>query len=218
MKDRDKALLKLIQSYENDPKNPRSGYDRDMDRWFPHKSAEGGEDTIGYGNKLTKDVFKPEDLERFYNEGISSEEAHNMSAQSLMKAKADALRIMANKGIDLDYLDEDTKDAMTRVAYQTGPSGLNKFKKMLGALKNQDYPKAQEELISSKMASLRPDRAESIKSQIKPKLGVLQPLEDQQQEEASFNVNDLIPQEFNLPKKDDKEKHLLLKGLLANVK
>jgi hypothetical protein len=47
-----KNIITLIKHYENNKENPNSGYNKEKQRWYPHKSVEGGSDTIAYGHKI----------------------------------------------------------------------------------------------------------------------------------------------------------------------
>jgi hypothetical protein len=38
--------------FENSKDDPNGGYNKQLKKWFPHKSLEGGSDTIGYGHKI----------------------------------------------------------------------------------------------------------------------------------------------------------------------
>ncbi len=62
----DKAA-NVIKKFENSQDNPRGGYNKAKKLWFPHRSVEGGSDTIAYGHKLQKG----EDFSR----GITEDEA-----------------------------------------------------------------------------------------------------------------------------------------------
>ena len=42
----------VIKRFENSVDNPRGGYNKAKKLWFPHKSLEGGSDTIAYGHKI----------------------------------------------------------------------------------------------------------------------------------------------------------------------
>lgn len=44
--------INVIKAFENSKANPRGGYNKKLGKWFPHKSLEGGSDTIAYGHKL----------------------------------------------------------------------------------------------------------------------------------------------------------------------
>lgn len=47
-------IVNVIKSFENSTSNPRGGYNQKLKKWFPHKSLEGGADTIAYGHKIQK--------------------------------------------------------------------------------------------------------------------------------------------------------------------
>lgn len=47
-------LVNVIKRFENSTTNPKGGYNQKLKKWFPHKSLEGGSDTIAYGHKLQK--------------------------------------------------------------------------------------------------------------------------------------------------------------------
>ena len=47
----DTQLVNYIKRVEN---SVRDGWSKDKKKWFPHKSHEGGTDTIAYGHKLKK--------------------------------------------------------------------------------------------------------------------------------------------------------------------
>jgi len=48
----------MIQNAENSIYNPQGGFDRKTKTWKPHKSPEGGNDTVAYGHKLTDEEQK----------------------------------------------------------------------------------------------------------------------------------------------------------------
>lgn len=44
--------INVIKAFENSKANPKGGYNKKLGKWFPHKSLEGGSDTIAYGHKI----------------------------------------------------------------------------------------------------------------------------------------------------------------------
>ncbi len=44
--------MNIIKPFENSVNNPKGGFNKKSKKWFPHKSLEGGSDTIAYGHKL----------------------------------------------------------------------------------------------------------------------------------------------------------------------
>lgn len=45
-------VVNIVKRFENSIDNPRGGYNKAKKLWFPHKSLEGGSDTIAYGHKI----------------------------------------------------------------------------------------------------------------------------------------------------------------------
>lgn len=70
------SFIDYIKRVENQGK---AGFDAKKNLWFPHKSFEGGSDTIGYGHKLQKG----ED----YSSGITDAQAQELLKIDLSKAK-----------------------------------------------------------------------------------------------------------------------------------
>ncbi len=70
------SFIDYIKKVENQGK---VGYNTEKKLWFPHKSFEGGSDTIGYGHKIQKG-------EDFSN-GITNAQAEDLLKQDLAKAK-----------------------------------------------------------------------------------------------------------------------------------
>ena len=53
MADNISSFHSMIQNAENSIYDPKGGFDRKTKTWKPHKSPEGGNDTVAYGHKLT---------------------------------------------------------------------------------------------------------------------------------------------------------------------
>ena len=51
---------------------------------------------------------------------------------------------------------------LTHMAYQLGVAGVGKFRKMLEAIKDQDYPRAADEMLDSKWHKQTPNRANRL--------------------------------------------------------
>jgi lysozyme len=60
----------VIKQFENSKNSPKGGYNKASGKWFPHKSLEGGSDTIAYGHKIQKG----ED----FSKGITDSEAERL--------------------------------------------------------------------------------------------------------------------------------------------
>ena len=70
------SFIDYIKKVENQGK---VGYNAEKKLWFPHKSFEGGSDTIGYGHKIQKG----ED----FSKGITDAQAESLLKTDLAKAK-----------------------------------------------------------------------------------------------------------------------------------
>jgi len=70
------SFMDYIKKVENQGK---VGYNAEKKLWFPHKSFEGGSDTIGYGHKIQKG----ED----FSKGITDAQAESLLKTDLAKAK-----------------------------------------------------------------------------------------------------------------------------------
>jgi hypothetical protein len=70
-------VVNVIKAFENSKENPSGGYNKQLKKWFPHKSIEGGSATIAYGHKLQKG----ED----FSKGISDDEAIKLLEKDIHK-------------------------------------------------------------------------------------------------------------------------------------
>ena len=71
----------FIQREENNKANKKGGWDNTKQRWFLHRSVEGGMDTIAYGHKLSSRA----EAARF-RDGITDEEAHDLLYTDLIRS------------------------------------------------------------------------------------------------------------------------------------
>jgi lysozyme len=158
-----------IMGFENNKSLPfeKSGYDKQKGRWFPHKSLEGGEDTLGYGTKLVPGKFTEEQINKFYREGITEDEAISLMTIDLDKAKKDTEKLISQNNITIN---DEQKEALVEMVYQMGAGGVSKFRKMISALQVGDFEEAAKQALDSKWAKKdSPDRARSVASRLLPK-------------------------------------------------
>lgn len=74
------TLINFIQEVMNQENSIRLGFNNENKKWYPHKSLEGGTDTIAYGHKLSKtDDFSL---------GITELEAIQLLTGDLVKAES----------------------------------------------------------------------------------------------------------------------------------
>jgi GH24 family phage-related lysozyme (muramidase) len=113
------------------------------DKWFPHKSLEGGTDTVAYGHKLTEEeastgIIKVGDQEYNWREGLSEEAAQAVLNQDAGSAKRVALAALKKANL----ADDDNKvQALTSLIYNVGSGswGRSKAKKFLEAGNIEDF-------------------------------------------------------------------------------
>ena len=115
----DSSFVDYIKRVENAGK---AGYDKNKKLWFPHKSFEGGSDTIGYGHKIQPG----ED----FSKGITDAQAESLLKKDLEKAKA-----QVNKEVGGRQLSKKQMEMFVDFVFNMGT--LKKFPKFTEfALKN----------------------------------------------------------------------------------
>jgi len=104
-----------ISQFENNKGNKSGGWNDSLKKWFPHKSYEGGSDTIAYGHKILPG-------ENFKN-GLSDSEALSLLRKDISKKEA-----VAKKNIPkYDSLPQDVKNAVLNALYRgdMGPKTIS---------------------------------------------------------------------------------------------
>ena len=82
------SAANVISKFENNPNYKKGGFDKSSGKWFPHKSLEGGSDTIAYGHK----ILPGED----FSKGMSESEAQELLKKDITKKLNDARRLIKN--------------------------------------------------------------------------------------------------------------------------
>lgn len=108
-------IANVIKQFENSMNNPRGGYNKQLKKWFPHKSLEGGSATIAYGHKLQKG----ED----FSKGITNSEAEKLLEKDIEKKIDYAKRHIKN----FDSMPITVKIATVNALYRgdMGPKTMN---------------------------------------------------------------------------------------------
>ena len=86
----------FIKGQENSKQNKKGGWSAQHQKWFPHKSLEGGLPTIGYGHKLKS----TKELDRF-NQGITDTEAEQLLYADIKAAYTSLAQKMAKKKMQI---------------------------------------------------------------------------------------------------------------------
>ena len=123
----DQSFIDYIKSVENAGK---VGYNKQKKLWFPHKSFEGGSDTIGYGHKIQSGEN--------FSGGITDEQAESLLRKDLQKAAS-----QVNKEVGGKPLTKKQMEMLVDFVFNMGT--LKKFPKFTqAALKNNlDVMKSQ---------------------------------------------------------------------------
>lgn len=109
-------------------------------------NCTAGKLTIGYGRNL-------EDI------GISKAEADMMFERDFARAEADVRRLCKAYDIDCEHLIEQRFYVLTDMMFNLGYSRLEKFQKLLYALKKGLYDDASKEMLNSLWAKQVGNRA-----------------------------------------------------------
>ena len=118
----DREFVEYIKSAENAGK---TGFEKG--RWYPHKSFEGGTDTIAYGHKLQKGES--------YSRGLSESQASNLLKRDLLNAENIVRAKIGTK--EYDKLDMKRKQMLLDFAFNLGPGFTREFPKFTkGVLAN----------------------------------------------------------------------------------
>ena len=123
--------LNVIKAFENNINNPRGGYNKKTKLWYPHKSLEGGNDTIAYGHKIKNG----ED----YSKGISDNDAIKLLQRDINDKIAVAKQHLA--GFDQFPLS-------IRIAILNGLFRGDLGPKAIGYLDSHQFGKAAKEYLN----------------------------------------------------------------------
>lgn len=125
------SAANIISKFENNPNYKKGGFDKSKGKWFPHKSLEGGSDTIAYGHK----ILPGED----FSKGLTEDEAQKLLKVDIAKKLKDARRLI--KGFD--SLPVEVKIAALNALYRgdLGP-------KTISWLNQRNFKQAAKEYIN----------------------------------------------------------------------
>jgi len=128
----------------------------------PYDDPGGGRRTVGVGHQLG--VGEEE-------RDISDIEAMETLDADISKAY-DAVDRLAEK-FDVGEIPSELRDELMMMAFQMGATGLSKFKKMWGAMKNQDWGEMVAQMADSRWAkSQTPERAARTIDRVATLMGV----------------------------------------------
>jgi len=115
---------------------------------YPDPGKRGGA-TVGVGHQLREGEEERD---------ISEEEARETLETDISEAYASVDRL--TEQFDVGEIPSELRDELMMMAFQMGATGLSKFKKMWGAMKNQDWAEMVAQMADSRWAkSQTPERA-----------------------------------------------------------
>jgi GH24 family phage-related lysozyme (muramidase) len=130
-------FINYVKSTENAGK---SGYNVKLKKWFPHKSPEGGLDTIGYGHKF-KDTTEQE---KYRKNGATDAEVTDMLSIDLAKAKLAVDSNLKDMKISpTKPLSQEQMEMLIDFAYNLG--NVKGFPKFVKAVVSEDWKTAKNE-------------------------------------------------------------------------
>ena len=130
--------IRRIMQVENNKGDKRGGWDEINQRWYPHRSPEGGADTIAYGIKLSNGT---QEAELAKKQGyLTDEQALDALDTLVQKYYGNAKSTYDKKFGDgsWDSLSEKSKSILTDYEYNPG---LKKFPKLMEGFNEGDLDK-----------------------------------------------------------------------------
>ena len=122
------TMAKYLADLKVQENNEKKGFKNN--KWYPHRSVEGGADTIGYGHKLTKADSK------LYKGATTEEVEKLLQADVLIKQSEAKKRVDKKYGAGaFDALPQDSQMLVVDYQYNVG---LQEFPKFLDALVKGD--------------------------------------------------------------------------------
>lgn len=123
----------IISKFENNPNYKKGGFDKATGKWFPHKSLEGGADTIAYGHK----ILSGED----FSKGLTDAEAKELLKSDISKKLKDARRLIK---------DFDSLPAQVKIASLNGLFRGDLGPKTIEWLNKRNFKQAAKEYLNHK--------------------------------------------------------------------
>jgi hypothetical protein len=126
-----KTMKKYKEALKRQENSIKSGYRKAEDKWYPHKSPEGGADTIAYGHKLVGP-----DANKYYK-GITSAQAESLLESDILKHQVIAENMVDKKygKGTFDKLPQDSQMLLVDYAYN---AVLDEFPTFMGAVVRGD--------------------------------------------------------------------------------
>jgi len=133
-------LEEPLSSAMKQAENNKSGSDYRDGMFYPHGSAEGGTDTIGYGHKLTKQ----EQESGKYSNGITEKEAEKLYKSDMTKARSRA----KSSWDGYNNLPEKYKKVIDALTFNIGKVTKDGWPNLYKAMQSGDDQKVREEMLT----------------------------------------------------------------------
>ena len=118
-------FMKKVMQWENNKSYKPGGWNPKKNKWYPHKSPEGGLPTIAYGHKLT-----PSDVRSGrFDKGISDADALELLKNDLFAASLKAARLIN----DYKNLPVNVRQGLINAAYRGEIKSTHKTIKLMNA-------------------------------------------------------------------------------------
>ncbi|WP_320705404.1 glycoside hydrolase family protein [Enterobacter cloacae] len=140
---------RLIEYEGSQAYQTRMGYFRN-NKYYPYRDSEGFL-TVGFGHKVLQD--------KNFNNGITEIEALRLLDKDIAIAESHLTKL--NLTIPKDW-----QDFMIIMIFQLGLSGTMKFKKMIQALRDANYPEAIKQAKDSLWYRQTPNRVNAMIAQL----------------------------------------------------
>lgn len=134
----------------------RAGYNPEANVWIPHKSPEGGADTIAYGHKLTQKEIRSGEIvidgkSYRYRDGesmISDQVADKLYEQDLANARDSLVKSWP----DFESLEPKYQRVLKNIAFNVGQTGNSvspeTWPELAKAINEKDDKKVREEMLT----------------------------------------------------------------------
>lgn len=148
--EQNKVFEAALMEAENSIKD---GYNKELGVWTPHKSLEGGTDTIGYGHKLTaaearRGYIELEGKRYKFTDG-DSEITEQVALKLMRKGVADAERSLKKAWSSYDELPDKYQKVLINLQFNTGSATPSNWPKLKEAMLSGDDSKVRSEMITS---------------------------------------------------------------------
>jgi len=130
----DDAVIR-VKAVENSKDNPKGGWDKEKQVWYPHDSAEGGAQTIAYGIKLSNGT--PEAALAAEQGYLTDEQVDALTYSSVRRYHNSARKVYDKKYGEGEWDKLSAKQQSILTDYEYNP-GLREFPLFMQAVRNND--------------------------------------------------------------------------------